>query len=112
MPTVLDLIGGTPLVAARGGTVQFAGFHALAGNYLVIDGKGTREDYAYMHLRRRALVKKRQRVRTGQAIGEVGETGDAVGCHLHFEIWTPPGWYEGGRPYDPLPSLRAWDGWS
>ena len=32
---------GTPLVAARGGTVQYAGFEANAGNYLVIDGKGT-----------------------------------------------------------------------
>jgi murein DD-endopeptidase MepM/ murein hydrolase activator NlpD len=35
-------------------------------------------------------------------IGVVGQTGDATACHLHFEIWTAPGWYEGG---DPMPSV-------
>jgi murein DD-endopeptidase MepM/ murein hydrolase activator NlpD len=48
-------------------------------------------------------------VRTGQPIGFVGDTGDADGCHLHFEMWSGPGWYTGGSPFDPLPSLQAWD---
>jgi murein DD-endopeptidase MepM/ murein hydrolase activator NlpD len=39
----------------------------------------------------------------------VGDTGRASGCHLHFEEWTAPGWYAGGKPFDPLPDLRAWD---
>jgi murein DD-endopeptidase MepM/ murein hydrolase activator NlpD len=39
----------------------------------------------------------------------VGETGRASGCHLHFELWTAPGWYKGGRAVDPLPTLRRWD---
>ena len=44
---------GTPLVAARGGRVQFAGYQGAAGNYLVIDGQAARgRDYAYMHLTR------------------------------------------------------------
>ena len=47
---------GTPLVAARAGKVKFSGFHAAAGYYVVIDGKGTDVDYAYMHLRQRAAV--------------------------------------------------------
>jgi hypothetical protein len=100
---------GTPLVAARGGTVVRNAWQDNAGNYLVIDGDGTDVDYAYMHLRGPALVARGERVRTGQRIGEVGDTGDAVGCHLHFEMWSGPGWYEGGRPFDPLAQLRGWD---
>ena len=100
---------GTPLVAARGGKVIYAGYHALAGYYVVIDGKGTGVDYGYMHLREPSLVGTGDTVYTGQQIGEVGDTGDAVGCHLHFEEWSAPGWYKGGHPYDPLPDLKRWD---
>ena len=100
---------GTPLVAARGGKVQFKQYHSRAGHYLVIDGQRTGIDYAYMHLRSPALVDEGDRVRTGQLIGYVGQTGDASACHLHFEMWTAPGWYDGGHAFDPLPSLMAWD---
>ncbi len=100
---------GTPLVAARGGRVKFRQYHGAAGNYVVIDGEQTGEDYAYMHLRDPALVREGERVRTGQLIGYVGQTGRASGCHLHFELWTAPGWYDGGAPFDPLPRLREWD---
>jgi murein DD-endopeptidase MepM/ murein hydrolase activator NlpD len=100
---------GTPLVAARGGTVVFKAWQDKAGNYVVIHGDGDEMDYVYMHLPAPAVVERGARVRTGQRIGEVGDTGDAVGCHLHFELWSAPGWYEGGSPLDPLPSLRAWD---
>jgi hypothetical protein len=100
---------GTPLVAARGGKVKFSGFHAAAGYYVVIDGKGTEVDYAYMHLRQRAAVQIGDPIYTGQDLGEVGDTGDATGCHLHFEEWSAPGWYDGGRPFDPLPDLKRWD---
>jgi murein DD-endopeptidase MepM/ murein hydrolase activator NlpD len=100
---------GTPLVAARGGVVKFKQYHSRAGYYLIIDGERTGIDYAYMHLRAAALVDKGERVRTGQLIGYVGDTGDAEGCHLHFEMWTAPGWYSGGNAFDPLPDLMAWD---
>jgi murein DD-endopeptidase MepM/ murein hydrolase activator NlpD len=100
---------GTPLVAARGGTVKFKQYHARAGNYIVIDGQKTGIDYAYMHMRKPAIVNAGDRVRTGQVIGYVGRTGDASACHLHFEMWKAPGWYDGGSPFDPLPSLMAWD---
>lgn len=103
---------GTKLAAARGGRVQYAGYHSRAGNYVVIDGAGTGVDYAYLHMRKAPLVSTGQRVFTGQKIGEVGESGRASGCHLHFEMWTAPGWYEGGRAFDPLPSLQRWDSYS
>ncbi len=102
----------TKLAAARGGTVEHAGYQAAAGNYLVIDGDGTGQDYVYMHMRKPALVNTGDRVFTGQSVGEVGETGRASGCHLHFELWTAPGWFTGGSAIDPLPSLRAWDAYS
>jgi murein DD-endopeptidase MepM/ murein hydrolase activator NlpD len=100
---------GTPLVAARGGTVKYKAYHSRAGYYLIIDGERTSVDYSYMHLRAPALVEKGDRVRTGQLIGYVGDTGDASACHLHFEMWTGPGWYSGGKPFDPLPDLLVWD---
>jgi murein DD-endopeptidase MepM/ murein hydrolase activator NlpD len=103
---------GTPLVAARGGTVQYSGYQSAAGNYLVIDGKGTGLDFMYAHLAEPAALQTGERVRTGQPIGIVGQTGDATACHLHFEMWTPPGWYQGGSPIDPLPFLTRWDRYS
>jgi murein DD-endopeptidase MepM/ murein hydrolase activator NlpD len=103
---------GTPLVAARGGTVQYSGYEGNAGNYVVIDGKGSPLDFMYAHLAEPSPLQTGDQVRTGQPIGVVGETGDATACHLHFEIWTAPGWYQGGSPIDPLPYLEKWDRYS
>lgn len=103
---------GTPMAAARGGVVKLNTFERSAGNYVVIDGEGTDVDYVYMHLRDRSPLAKGARVLTGQRIGHVGDTGDAHGCHLHFELWGAPGWYTGGAPIDPLPFLKLWDAYS
>lgn len=103
---------GAPIEAARGGKVQFKGYHSRAGNYVVIDGKKSKFDYAYMHLRKKAEVAEGERVRTGERIGENGDTGNATGCHLHFEMWSAPGWYEGGHPISPTKKLKKWDKWS
>jgi murein DD-endopeptidase MepM/ murein hydrolase activator NlpD len=103
---------GTPLVAARGGQVQYSGYQGAAGNYIVIDGRGTGNDFMYAHLAEPSPLHTGETVRTGQPIGVVGETGDAQGCHLHFEMWGAPGWYEGGSPFDPLGYLQKWDAYS
>jgi murein DD-endopeptidase MepM/ murein hydrolase activator NlpD len=103
---------GTPLVAARGGVVQYSTYEANAGNYVVIDGKGTPYDFMYAHLAEPSPLQVGETVRTGQPIGIVGDTGDATACHLHFEMWGAPGWYEGGSPFDPLPYLEKWDAYS
>ena len=103
---------GTPLVAARGGRVQYNGYHSAAGNYIVIDGRGTGVDFAYMHMISLSPHKTGSTVRTGEVIGRMGETGNASGCHLHYEMWAAPGWYEGGSFMDPAPLLRRWDRYS
>jgi murein DD-endopeptidase MepM/ murein hydrolase activator NlpD len=100
---------GARLVAARGGIVKFKQYHAAAGQYLVIDGEQSGFDYAYMHLQAASPFEVGDRVFTGQEIGRVGDTGNAHGCHLHFEVWGEPGWYDGGSPLDPLPLLQQWD---
>ena len=72
----------------------------------------TGTDAVYMHLIAPSWAPVGTGVTAGQQIGKVGDTGDAVGCHLHFERWTAPGWFSGGAPYDPLPELLYWDSYS
>ena len=100
---------GLPLVSATAGTVHYTGYQSSAGNYIVIRGTAPVQDYAYMHLQAPPAVRRGAVVAAGQPIGAVGRTGNARGCHLHFEIWSAPGWYDGGAPFDPLPQLRAWE---
>ena len=98
---------GTPIVAALAGSVTTVKWHDRAGHYVVIKAAdGTSQ--AYMHLREAAVVKRGEAVAAGPRLGRVGATGRATGCHLHFELWTAPGWYEGGKPIDPLPALKRW----
>lgn len=103
---------GTRLVAARGGIVKFKQYHAAAGHYVVIDGDQTDVDYAYMHMVSATPYNVGDRVYTGQEIGRVGDSGNASGCHVHYEMWGAPGWYDGGQPFDPYPLLAAWDAYS
>ncbi len=98
----------TPLVAAVAGTVTSTRYHSAAGNYVVITSDdGTSQ--VYMHMLKRATVKRGRRVAAGDPLGEVGQTGRASACHLHFELWTAPGWRAGGAPVDPLRLLKALD---
>jgi murein DD-endopeptidase MepM/ murein hydrolase activator NlpD len=100
---------GTPIAAARGGRVEKVIYDpVLYGNLVIIRGRKTHDDYWYAHMIRTPLVHTGDRVRTGQRIGYIGETGNAisVGCHLHFEL------HVNGTPVDPAPYLHAWDTWS
>jgi murein DD-endopeptidase MepM/ murein hydrolase activator NlpD len=102
---------GKKVAAARGGKVAFAGTDGSAGNYVVIDGKKTDTDYVYMHLQDETGLSERDRVKTGEKIGRVGDTGNASTCHLHFETWEGS-WQGGGEAVDPTRSLKKWDKWS
>jgi len=101
---------GTRLVAARGGLVVRSRFDpVLYGHEVIIRGLLDGREYRYAHLRDRPLVRRGERVRTGQQIGLIGDTGNArtTGCHLHFELRE-----RGGRLIDPGPRLHEWDRWS
>ena len=75
---------GTPIMAAGGGIVIFAGFQSDFGNVIEIDhGNGIVTRYAHCS---RLDVKAGDLVARGQIIGAVGDTGRATGPHLHFEI--------------------------
>lgn len=102
---------GTRVVAARPGRVRFVDYQASgAGHYVVVKGKGRNDyDYVYMHLLKRLSVRKGERVKAGEQIGRVGSTGRSTACHLHFEMWSAPGWYRGGSIVDPKPFLKRWD---
>lgn len=102
---------GSMEVAVAAGTVTAAGFQGAAGNYLIIRGAAPKRDYVYMHMAAKPAVAKKQKVVPGQFVGAVGETGNASGCHLHFEMWKGK-WYRGGVARDPGPSLTYWDSYS
>jgi murein DD-endopeptidase MepM/ murein hydrolase activator NlpD len=103
------------LIAPRGGVIKTVAYQAGgAGNYVVLTGAGEARDYVFMHLQHGSTrVRPGQRVRTGQRLGNVGNTGRSFGAHLHFEIWTGGGgWGAGGHPVDPLGELRRWLSWA
>jgi murein DD-endopeptidase MepM/ murein hydrolase activator NlpD len=105
---------GSKLVAARAGTVYYNDYQASgAGNYLVINLRNAGgKSQVYMHMIAPSPLKVGEKVKTGQRIGTVGSTGRSTACHLHFEIWSNPGWYQGGSFLDPTPSLKKWDRYS
>jgi murein DD-endopeptidase MepM/ murein hydrolase activator NlpD len=101
---------GESAVSVMNGRVVFSGFQGAAGNYIVIRNKKIKRDYVYMHLRKKGL-RKGTKVKGGQWVVGVGDTGNASGCHLHFEIWKGK-WWRGGKPLNPMNSLLAWDKYS
>jgi murein DD-endopeptidase MepM/ murein hydrolase activator NlpD len=104
---------GERLYVFEKGVVRVNAYQAGgAGYYVVIHGLLTGTDGVYMHLKAPSWAPVGTGVTAGQQIGKVGETGDAQGCHLHFERWSAPGWYVGGAAYDPLPELQYWDSYS
>ena len=104
---------GRKLIAVYSGKIQRVAWHSAAGNYVVLDVDGSGKDYAYMHLEKKAIPREGAKVGRGEVLGHVGDTGNASGCHLHFEMWTAPGYYEGGHPSRNVTDvLKAWDKYS
>ncbi len=80
---------GTPIVAAAGGTVTFAGVDSTAsGNSTIVidlDGSNAGFENIYMHWEK-TFIKKGDHVSAGQVIAEVGSVGYSTGPHLHFSV--------------------------
>ncbi|MDQ1397007.1 MAG: hypothetical protein QOG64_2266 [Acidimicrobiaceae bacterium] len=88
---------GTPIHAAKSGTVIFAGQMSGYGNVIVIDhGGGFSTLYAHQS---RLAVRDGQSVDQGAVIGYSGNTGHSTGPHLHFETRV------NANPQNPRPYL-------
>lgn len=76
---------GTPIYAADGGTVTFAGWSGAYGYVITID-HGANKKTLYAHCSR-LFVSAGNKVYKGQHIAAVGSTGRSTGPHCHFEIF-------------------------
>jgi len=84
---------GTPILTAGSGKVTFAGWDKDLGLVVVLDHlNGLSTLYGHCS---RVLVEVNEPVSQGQAIAELGNTGQSSAPHLHFEI------RENGMPIDP-----------
>lgn len=80
---------GSPIYACAGGVVNSVGFHQKGGYYVsVVDDDGC--EYFYYHMKRDSqIVRRGQRVETGEQLGLSGNTGNSAAPHLHLSIITP-----------------------
>ncbi|WP_432709034.1 M23 family metallopeptidase, partial [Pedobacter sp.] len=91
----------TPAVAAADGTVTRVGNNNLGGKVVFMRPEGRSINLYYAHLDSQ-LVVSGQQVKIGDAIGLIGNTGNAITTapHLHFGIYT------GRGAVDPIPFIR------
>jgi murein DD-endopeptidase MepM/ murein hydrolase activator NlpD len=87
---------GTPVRAAGDGQVVTMGWKGDSGRMVSIRHNGVYRT-VYAHLSRYAKgLKRGDRVRQGDVIAYVGNSGSSTGTHLHYGV------YVNGRPVDPL----------
>jgi len=99
--TGIDFRGdkGDKIYATADGVVANAFRNGGYGNYVLIDhGNGYTSAYAHM---KKYLVHKGDRIKRGQLIGLIGNTGRSTGSHLHYEIAL------NGVPINPYKFLKA-----
>ncbi len=77
--------GGTPVCAADGGTVTYAGWMGGYGYVVIINHNGTGYETRYGH-NSKIDVSVGEHVYKGQQIARVGSTGNSTGNHCHFEV--------------------------
>lgn len=85
---------GTQILAAADGKITFAGYKGFYGKMIVIDhGYGVETKYAHIS---EFLKKAGDRVKKGDPIAQVGNTGRSTGAHLHYEV------SQNGESVDPI----------
>lgn len=84
---------GEQVWAAGSGNIKFAGWKAGYGWCIFID-HGNGYETRYAHLSKQWVLQGKD-IQKMALIGEVGETGNARGAHLHYEIW------RNGKAIDP-----------
>jgi murein DD-endopeptidase MepM/ murein hydrolase activator NlpD len=102
---------GAPVLACADGIVFSVGWNTIGGNRLWLrDSQGN--EFYYAHLSAFSpLAKNGRRVKAGEVLGFVGNTGDAAGTptHLHFEVHPASLIYLGyDGAVDPTAYLTAW----
>lgn len=90
---------GTPVYATADGVIEIAKFDYFRGYYVQIK-HGDKYATQYAHMQN-FVVMQNQRVFKDQLIGYVGNTGQSIGPHLHYEI------HEDGKPVDPKLTLEG-----
>jgi len=86
----------TPLLAADGGTVEYAGWCDCGLGYYVKIDHGNGFETLYGHMAEMPYVSAGQAVAKGDVIGPVGSTGISTGPHVHFIV------KQNGVDVDPL----------
>lgn len=75
---------GTPIYATADGVVEFTGRKGAFGNLVIINhGYGYKTQYGHMN---NFTVKRRQKVKRGEVIGYVGNTGLSTAPHVHYDV--------------------------
>jgi murein DD-endopeptidase MepM/ murein hydrolase activator NlpD len=75
---------GKEIVAPADGLVIVSGYDQQEGNYIKIDhGRGLATGFAHLS---RMAVRQGMRVKRGDIIGYVGDTGRSTGSHLHYSV--------------------------
>jgi hypothetical protein len=75
---------GTVILATANGVVSYAGKKGAMGNIMVIDhGHGIVTRYAHLS---KSLKKRGEKVKRGDIIAQMGNSGRSTGPHLHYEV--------------------------